>query len=562
MKSLLFTAFIFLTISLQAQPEIEKLNEIKNLGAKINTNNIEGEPKISSDGNTLYFTRRNDRRNVGGKNDDGDIWFSKLLEDSSWTEAKNLGKPVNNYSFNQVIAIHAGGKIMLISGEYQNDKHSDIYITALSQLGWSTPKIIPFENLSFKNDDATYSASSDLKILILSMKNYNNGIGKNDLYVSKRTAEGNWSEPINLGDSVNTPDEELYPIIAHDKKTLYFSSKGHKGYGDFDIFMTKRLDEDWNNWSTPKNLGKKINTIGYDADFTFDAKNQFAYISSDMESVEDFDIYRLEIPKQNKPSAVVILAIDIKNLNKSPNIIYSVVCKDLINDAIITKEDSVIDNFDLILSVGKDYKLEISAQNHLTFVDTIKLADKQNFQTISSNYTLLPTSKQFNFNQTTQIENSINYNSVNIENLDSLLNQVNFQVKKSSSRKKLIPVKALETKQSFTIIINSLTFETGKSSLSEEETKMLKELAMELNFNKNLMLEIIGHTDNTGSEATNLRLSNIRAKQVANHLINLGIDENRITHKGMGESQPVAPNDNIEYRKYNRRVEFRIYLKN
>jgi outer membrane protein OmpA-like peptidoglycan-associated protein len=551
--------FLFLSQALLGQTNISQLKKAKNLGSHINTDLIEGEPKISPDGSTLYFTRRNDKRNVGGKNDDGDIWFSVLNVDSSWSEAKNLGKPVNSYAFNQVIAIHANGKIMLISGDYQADKHSDIYITALSKLGWTTPKIIAFDNLDFQNNDATYSATPDLKTIVLSMKNFENSLGKNDLYVSFLQANGNWSKPVNLGDSINSSDDELYPVIAHDQQTLYFSSKGHGGYGDFYIFASKRLDQSWTKWSKPQNLGKNINTNGYDADFTFDAQNHSAYISSDMEAVDDFDIYSLEMPPLSKPTPVAIIKIKLNNLNKDSSVFYSIRCSEIGSKQIVASEDSIKSYTNLILNVGKKYKIEISSNEYKTYIDTINLAKDKEFSKIEKSFHLFPQSIDLNLNKIESDEIIPNMTSPEILNLDSLIQLVNFRIMSAFSLHQIIPNKAMETNQSFTVVINNLNFETGKAHLSRTETEMLKELALELK--KDLMLEIIGHTDNTGNAAANLQLSKERASEVADYLVELGIEKSRISFKGMGETLPVAPNDTEEHRKYNRRVEFRIYFK-
>jgi len=66
------------------------------------------------------------------------------------------------------------------------------------------------------------------------------------------------TKPVNMGSVINTEFEESSPFLANDMKTLYFASKGHNGYGGYDIYVTERLDESWTNWSAPKNLGHAI----------------------------------------------------------------------------------------------------------------------------------------------------------------------------------------------------------------------------------------------------------------------------------------------------------------
>ncbi len=554
-----FLINIILFYSLKAQ-DISHLDKLQSLGSNINTDLIEGEPKISPDGKTLYFTRRNDPRNRGGKKDQGDIWFSVLQANGKWTEVKNLGKPVNTQFFNQVIAISPNSKIMLINGEYLPNKHSDIYITAKSYLGWTSPRIIPFKDLDFKNNDATYTATSDLKTLIISMKDYKNSYGKNDLYVSFLQADNTWSLPKNLGDSVNTEKDELYPTIAHDNKTLYFSSKGHGGYGDFDIFAVKRKDSTWLHWSKPINLGENINTIGYDADFTFDAENKNAYISSDVETAGDFDIYRLEMPKINKPTPVAFIYLHIRTKQEDSSAIFQIICKQISNNKIVAKEDSVKKSVKLILPTGKKYSIEVKSENFITERDTFNLEDSTKFVKIEKDNYLVPQLSPFflklQAEDTTDEEALFISQSEPIASLDSLVSNTNLKVE---SPHKIINIKILSTQGELTITLQNIFFGSSQSNLKENEKSVLRQLAKELQENKKVKVEIIGHTDNVGSVATNKQISLKRAKQVAVYLFSLGIPANRIQYKGMGETMPVAPNDTEEHRRFNRRVEIHLY---
>ncbi len=526
----------------------------------INTRYIEAEPKISANGEILYFTRRNDIRNKGGKNDMGDIWFSKLLADSTWSEAENMGKPINNQAFNQVIALYAGGKIMLISGEYQKNYHSDIYITAKSYLGWTSPQIIPFENLDFENNDATYSATSDLKVLIFSMKNFTNGYGKNDLYISFKTSENTWSEPQNLGNTINTKEDELYPVIAHDNKTLYFSSKGFDGYGDYDIFMSTRLDTSWYNWSKPVNMGNQVNTAGYDADFTFDASNNCAFISSDVESAEDFDIYRIILPEENRPSPVSLLRISFSNLLNDTSIKYTLCCNLLESNKLVISENNLMQASEIILPNGENYLIKIEAPDFLPFTDTIYLKNKINHHKIELNYHLLPPQISFLLSETIS-ESGIPAVSSPIELNDSLLKGLSFKISKINQPfTSIFPFKTISKNNPLNVMIQNINFEIGSTGLNSNEKKILELLAQELAKYPQLSIEITGHTDNTGNAEINMKLSEERAKEVASFLINQGIAQSRITYKGSGQNEPLMPNNSEENRKQNRRVEFKISL--
>src|SRR5690606_40006543 len=127
------------------------------------------------------------------------------------------------------------------------------------------------------------------RVLILSVQRLDTQ-GDKDLYVSFMQADGFWSEPRNIGKVVNTAAYEGSPFIAADGKTLYFTTTGKSGYGDGDIFMTKRLDDTWLNWSEPVNLGPEINTEQWDGFFTVPASGDYAYFSSTENSLGQEDI--------------------------------------------------------------------------------------------------------------------------------------------------------------------------------------------------------------------------------------------------------------------------------
>lgn len=552
MKSFLSFLFVLFFIQDYAQ-NVSQFQNLQNIGNNINTDLIETMPRISPNGKILYFTRQNDPRNKGGIKDDGDIWYSIKMQDGTWSVAKNLGKPVNNFYFNQVIAISPNGKIMLTNGKYQPDKHSDIYITAQSYLGWTTPKIIPFKDLDFKNDDATYSATSDLKTLIISMKNYKDSRGKNDLYISFYLPSGEWSLPQNMGDSINTPEDELYPTIAHDNKTLYFSSKGHEGFGNFDIFAVKRKDSTWLHWSSPKNLGKNVNTDGYDADFTFDAEHKYAYISSDKEIIGDFDIYRLVMPEKSKPQAMAFVNISINQPDSNQYSSYK--CMDKSSSEIIQAGDSIKENIELLLPVGNEYILNIYSKNNIGIEELIDLKKQTKFIKLSKNYTFISKS-DFTNHESDLVLPDFNPQTVNIDNLDSMVSLLHFSKIKIP---KIINPKVMATVGMINITLQNIYFGKGQSEINLSESNTLKQLAKELKENPDIKVLVVGHTDDTGNSEINLKISKNRAKKVCDFLNQLGINYNRLKYEGKGEKFPVAPNDTEEHRKFNRRVEIKLY---
>ncbi|HAN78620.1 MAG TPA: hypothetical protein DCQ31_13085, partial [Bacteroidales bacterium] len=196
------------------------------LGNEINSDEMEGEPKLSPDGKVLYFCRRNDANNIGGPDSGADIWFSVKEENGLWQPAKNLGTPVNDRNFNQVIGIRADGNGMIVKGSFDSHTLNDIYITRRAKGKWQKPEPIAIEGITKRLINATYSVSTDFNVLFIA-SNKLDGIGKDDIYISFLVADGVYSEPKNIGNVLNTINDEVFPVLASDNKTLYFSSNGH-----------------------------------------------------------------------------------------------------------------------------------------------------------------------------------------------------------------------------------------------------------------------------------------------------------------------------------------------
>ena len=211
------------------------------IGAPINTTGNEGAQQISADGNTLVFTGCN-RRDGFGK---CDIYFAKKNIYGQW------GRPYN-----------AGGIVNAASADKQ---------PCLSPDG---------RYLYFSSDRA-------------------GGLGKMDIWVSELDANGKWGKPRNLGAPINTPGEDICPFIHPDNQTLYFSSDGHPGLGNKDIFMSRR--DSTGKWSEPVNLGYPINTHREEIGLVVDNQGTTAYFSSNAYS-DTKNIYTLNCPRLCGPT--------------------------------------------------------------------------------------------------------------------------------------------------------------------------------------------------------------------------------------------------------------------
>jgi OOP family OmpA-OmpF porin len=273
--------------------------------------------------------------------------------------------------------------------------------------------------------------------------------------------------------------------------------------------MTKRLDDSWQKWSDPVNLGAPINTPEWDAFFTMDAGGEYAYMSSsDSSGFGESDIVRIKLLEKEKPDPVVIVDGNVYNKETGEPLSASLIYETLPDGAeagngISSPEDG---SFKIVLPYDKNYLIRASA-------------DK--FFAISENL-----------------------------NLDSLVKAGNRKIHKDLY---LVPI---EVGQVFRL--NNVFFDFDKWDLRPESFVELDRVVKLLNDNPSMEIELSAHTDNFGSDDYNFKLSDNRAKSCREYLLLKGIDPNRVTSKGYGETQPVAPNDTPENRQLNRRVEFKI----
>lgn len=287
----------------------------ENLGYEVNSQAPDLLPLISVDGQTLYFARKNHPENIGTMKKD-DIYVSMKNSKKQWTPAYNIGPPLNDEYNNFVCAVNPDGTEVLISGKY--DAGEGLYRTSYINGSWTKPKKIIIDGYVNKSPFVCYHVSPDMKYLVIAMED-NATYGDMDIYVSYLQPNGSYSKPKNLGPVINTAGQEPSVFLSADGKTIYFSSDGHPGYGAYDMFMSRRLDNSWSKWSKPVNLGNQINSDDWDLYYTVPADGMYAYYSSAKNSYGESDLYRIKLPKDVRPEPVAILKPNYVNLNtKTP----------------------------------------------------------------------------------------------------------------------------------------------------------------------------------------------------------------------------------------------------
>lgn len=258
--SSLVTIFLFVPIANSQFWNVSDPIPLKGL-----VNSIEAEesaPVLSPDGKTLYFVRTFDMRSVGGK-EDQDIWASSLDGDSF--SSPELIKDLNNAYHNAVIGASANSLFVLDAYEGKKDFLKGLSKSVRNGEHWQKPEKINIPGLDVEGDFYTYFISKNQQVILISYRGPNS-IGEEDLYVSLNT-NGSWSTPLHMGSTINSSGFEISPFMNDAMDTLYFSSNGFGGQGDADIFYSVKTGNNWTEWTSPSNLGPKINSQKFDAYF-------------------------------------------------------------------------------------------------------------------------------------------------------------------------------------------------------------------------------------------------------------------------------------------------------
>ena len=253
------------------------------LSDTINSRAEEGYPLYSARDSTLYFVRTLYSANVGGAQAGQDIWYTKRLPSGAWSLPVNNLDQLNNRNNNAVVGVSKTGNTLYLLNSYQGGEadRPGLAFSFNQTSGWLDPNDVKIPKLADKiGDFYGIFVSSSEDVALLSMEQAG-GVGQEDLYVTfKDSFSGDWSEPMHLGDTINTEGYEMSPFLSEDQRHLFFASNGHPGYGNADIFVSTRLDSTWTRWSEPRNLGDDINSAGFDAYLTIAADNEVFFVSN------------------------------------------------------------------------------------------------------------------------------------------------------------------------------------------------------------------------------------------------------------------------------------------
>jgi outer membrane protein OmpA-like peptidoglycan-associated protein len=474
-----------------------------NLGPNVNTTADEYWPGLSADEQTLVITRL-------VKSDE---YFKKVQEDfyisqwqgDGWGEMKNAGPPLNTADNEGAQTLTGDGRYMVFTACNRSDGlgRCDLYYSVKEGDKWSVPKNLGKPvNTSYRETQP--SLSSDGRTLYFS-SDRPGGQGLHDIWVSHRDEYGQWSQPENLGDSVNTSGVEMSPFIHPDNQSLYFSSDGHIGLGGYDLFVARR--DSTGKWQHIVNLGYPINTNRDEIGMIVNAKGDKAYFASDIDKKNGKDIFVFDMPLDARPITVTYMKGKVFDASsgKLLKARFELIDLETDKDVYSANSDSITGEFLVSIPSNCNYMLNVSRSGYLFYSDNFSLKGRSDLE------------KPF---------------------------------------LKDVPLQPIEIGKS--TVLKNVFFETDSYALKEESKVELNKVVRFLLDNPNIRIEISGHTDSTGNPEYNQKLSENRAKAVADYLTSSAITQDRIVSKGYGLNVPVADNETEEGRAQNRRTELKI----
>ena len=293
----------------------------ENLGKEVNSPFDDLDPFITPNKTVLvYSSNRQDGNQCLVPRKAGfttDLYLSSFKL-GKWSKAVNMGSVVNTPLNERVVSINDdASQIFLYIDNEESTKDGDIYLAVARNKVFDTPFSLK-GLVNSKEEESAACISDDGSMLVFS-SDRPGGAGQKDLYIAKRLPDQSWGEPRRLKDNVNTPYNEDFPMLTNDDKTLYFCSEGHNSMGGLDIFRTEWIDT-LNAWSNPVNVGYPINTPEDNFSISFTSNKNEGFISSIRpEGMGGYDIYSIIFTQaEGAPYSVVKGAVknsggEIKN---------------------------------------------------------------------------------------------------------------------------------------------------------------------------------------------------------------------------------------------------------
>lgn len=458
-------------------------------------------PVLTADEQELIFTRRLG----GGDDNDEDLVVSRKDSLGRWTKPVSVSQSINTRFNEGTCSISADGRQLIFTSCTGRRGYGSCDLFESRRIGdaWTQPVNLGPE-INSPAWESQPSLSGDGRMLFF-VSDRRGGVGNKDIYVSHKLDENRWSKAENLGNLVNTPYEEISPFIHVNGRTLFYASNGKPGFGGYDLYKTEREN---GQWTESVNFGFPVNTHEdqFSLFITADGKHGF-YSHEDNGKANSSKIIEISVPAelQLKYISNYVKGI-VRDRKTNQPLTARIELLNINRNELVSyvHSDSITGKYLMVLTQGADYSLYVSRPGYL-------------FKSLSFNY---------------ESQNNMQPVAVDVY---------------------LDPVEAGATG-----ILNNIFFDYNKFELKERSITELEKVHRFLQENPFIKIEISGHTDNAGTPAYNLQLSQRRAQSVSDYLIQHGVESSRILQKGYGATKPLKPNDSEVNRQVNRRIEFRV----
>ena len=451
----------------------------------VNSRDMDYAPvTVDSEGKTIYFVSTRSAAmgekfsNASGANF-SDIFAATLDRKGEWSEATPIEGDVNSIFDEGPLTLSSNGNEMYFTRCEQRKNEAAgcrIYSATKGPNGWGNVQellvvadsSITLGHPALTPDNLTLYFASDLE----------GGKGGKDIWAITRSAVGqNWSKPINLGDSINSPGDEMFPFV-HPEGSIYFASNYHPGLGGLDIFRYGPNDKgkpELSNMQTP------MNSSSDDFGICFDASGLKGYFSSSRkeEAVGSDDLYSFEIP---------VLEFSLEGI--------------VVDEIKHTPLDSV--TVVMTGSDGSSYEAITKANGKIRFA-----LEKE------TSYLLVSSKPEY-------------FKGKGSESTKGLKESKVLQVK--------IEMQPIQKEVAFEV--ENIFYDLDKATLRPESMVAIDKLVNLLQLNSTLIIELGAHTDFRGADDYNQRLSQRRAQSVVDYLVSKGIAAERLVARGYGETQP------------------------
>lgn len=491
---------------------------------------------------------------------------AKAIATPIGVQPERLAAPINTFRFQYFPALTADNRFLLFTGRPNSESGEDLFVSKMNKDGTigGPASISPFINTPYNEGAGTISG--DGKTLVFASCDRPNAVGNCDLYISRRTGN-TWSKPLNLGRTVNSAEWDSQPTLSADGRTLYFTSTRRGGQGLEDIY-TSTLDEN-GHWTPARNLGRPVNTAGKDmAPFIHASGTTLYYVTDGLVGMGGLDVYRCEMQSATAWSEPQNLGYPLNTHENEASLFISsdnrrgFCSRSRAAEPGVRKEqDRPVELFSFeVPQQVRSRETSTYTQGRVFDAVTKKpiQADVQLYDLNTNELSQYVTSDSENGDYTVVLNEGRQYAMYAAAN-KYLMSSLSFDYSDKRSFDPLVLDIYLEpVRAGRSIVLNNLFFDTREYELKPKSRTELNRLVGFMKQYPDIQVEIIGHTDDVGSDDDNLTLSQNRAKSVYSYLISQGIRVARLRFKGYGEGKPLVANDTEGHRQQNRRIELKI----